>query len=147
MLNITKIIVPIDLYKHTEKLVEYALFIAQSLDAEIIFFHAVEFVVLGEMALGNPSYDDYNTDRLKKARNVLEDITARSTGKCKKCTSKAVIGDTVDEILDLAKAEKAGLILMGTHGKRGLEKILIGSVAERVLKNAHCPVLVMNPYK
>jgi nucleotide-binding universal stress UspA family protein len=147
MLTITKIVVPVDLHKNTEKLVDYALFIAKNLDAEVIFFHAVEFVVLGEMALGNPSYDDYNTDRLKKSRNALEDITEKSAGKCKNCTCKAVIGDTVDEILDIAKEEKAGLIIMGTHGKRGLEKILLGSVAERVLKSAPCPVLVMNPYK
>ncbi len=147
MLNITKIVVPVDLHKNTDKLVNYALFIAKSLDAEVIFFHAVEFVVLGEMALGNPSYDDYNTDRLKKARKALDEIREKAADTYKNCTSKAVIGDTVDEILDLAKAEKAGLLIMGTHGKRGLEKILLGSVAERVLKNAHCPVLVMNPYK
>lgn len=147
MLKISKIIVPIDLDKHTGKLVDYALFMAKGLDAEVVFLHAVEFIVMGEMALGNPTYDDYNTIRKDQAVKVLEDITRKAAGKCKACTSKVVIGDTVDEILDFTKHENGDLIIMGSHGKRGLEKILLGSVAERVLKNAHCPVLIMNPYR
>ena len=56
-------------------------------------------------------------------------------------------GDTVYEIVAYAKNQKADLIVIGTHGTRGLEKILLGSVAERVLKRAHCPTLIINPYK
>ncbi|MCK9294597.1 MAG: universal stress protein, partial [Desulfobulbaceae bacterium] len=59
--------------------------------------------------------------------------------------TKVVIGDTVDTILDEAKSYDT--IIIGTHGYRGLEKILMGSVAERVVKNSPCPVLVYNPYK
>jgi nucleotide-binding universal stress UspA family protein len=39
------------------------------------------------------------------------------------------------------------MIIIGTHGSKGIEKLLLGSVAERVVKNAHCPTLVMNPFK
>lgn len=147
MLNITKIVIPVDLDKNTEKVVDYALMIARALEAEIVLFHAVEFIAMGEMALGNLSYDDINTNRKKSAEQHLEDLANSISEKYKKCRSVVTIGDTVDEILDFAKKEESGLIIMGTHGKRGLEKILLGSVAERVLKNAHCPVLVMNPYK
>jgi nucleotide-binding universal stress UspA family protein len=147
MLNITKIIVPVDLDKNTDKIVDYALFMAKGLDAEVILFHVVEFLAQGEMALGNLGYDDYNTRRREDAENQMNELVRGAAGKCRKCSSKVVIGDTVDEILDLAKAEDAGMIIIGTHGKRGIEKILLGSVAERVLKNAHCPVLVINPYK
>jgi len=147
MLNIRKVIVPVDLDRHTEKLVEYALFIAKQFDAEVVLLHAVEFIVLGEMALGNPSYDDYNASRKSEAIKALDKIAEESAGKCRKCTPKVLTGDIVDEILLCAKEESADLIIMGSHGKRGLEKILLGSVAERVLKNAHCPVLIMNPYR
>ena len=146
-MNISKIVVPVDLDKHTDKLVEYALFMAKGLDAELVLVHAVEFIVMGEMALGNFSYDDYNASRREQASKDLEAITANAAGKCRKCTYKVMIGDIVDEILDVAAEEGSDLIIMGSHGKRGLEKILLGSVAERVLKNAHCPVLIMNPYK
>ena len=146
-MNISKIVVPVDLDQHTDKLVEYALFIAKSLDAELVLVHAVEFIVMGEMALGNFPYDDYNTSRKDQASKDLEAIAASAAGKCRKCTCKVMIGDIVDEILDVAAEEGSDLIIMGSHGKRGLEKILLGSIAERVLKNAHCPVLIMNPYR
>jgi len=146
-MNIRKIVVPVDLDKNTPKIVDYALFIAQQFDAEVTLLHAVEFIVLGEMALGNPNYDDYNTSRKDEARESLEKIIQNSLGKWKKVKSKVLMGDILDEILHYAKEEQCDLIIMGSHGKRGLEKILLGSVAERVLKNAHCPVLIMNPYR
>lgn len=147
MFEIKKIVVPVDLNKHTDKLVDYALSIAKAFDAEVAFFHAVEFMTMGEMALGNSGYDDQNTTQKDSAREALAGIVNEASSKCRKCTSEVVIGDIVDEILDYTKKEQGNLIIIGTHGKRGLEKILLGSVAERVLKGAHCPVLVMNPYK
>ena len=56
-------------------------------------------------------------------------------------------GEVVDEIVNFAKEQGADLIVLGTHGAKGLEKILLGKVAERVLQKAHCPCLIMNPYK
>lgn len=147
MLNIHKILVPVDLDKHTEKLVSYALNFARQFEAEVILLHTVEFIVLGEMALGNPTYDDLNTGRRQAAVKALDAIAHSSTGQARQLTSMVLLGDVVDEILRCAQQENCDLIIMGSHGKRGLEKILLGSVAERVLKNAHCPVLIMNPYR
>jgi nucleotide-binding universal stress UspA family protein/quercetin dioxygenase-like cupin family protein len=53
-------------------------------------------------------------------------------------------GDAADEILHFSEAVDANLIIMGTHGKTGLKRLLTGSVAESVLRNAHCGVLVVN---
>jgi nucleotide-binding universal stress UspA family protein len=53
------------------------------------------------------------------------------------------IGDPVTVILDLAKELNADMIVLGTHGKRGLERLLLGSVAEQVLRKAPCPVLTV----
>ena len=147
MLQFRKIIVPVDLNKNTNKLVNYALYIAAQFDAEVILLHTVEFIVMGEMALGNPTYDDYNTSRKEAATKALNTIIEENAGKRVKCSSRVLMGDTVDEILACASDVQCDLIIMGSHGKRGLEKILLGSVAERVLKNAHCPVLIMNPYR
>lgn len=143
---ITKIFVPLDLDQDSQNVIDYALFVARTFDAEVIFFHAVEFTTSGEMALGNLSYDDINTSRLEAVKEQLAKIARNSQDKCRKCTYHAAIGDVVDEILDYAKKEYADLIIMGTRGKRGLEKVLLGSVAERVLKKARCPVLVIKPY-
>ena len=55
------------------------------------------------------------------------------------------VGDPAERILALAEEVHADLIIVGTHGRRGLEHFVLGSVAETVLRNARCPVLVMRP--
>jgi nucleotide-binding universal stress UspA family protein len=147
-MQIKHIVVPVDLEQHTEKLVEFAVDMANKLDCEISIFHGVEyFVTMGEMALGNLTYEDYNSAQVDQARKKLDEIVRKAAGKCKKVSSKVGLGYVVDEIVAYAKDQEADMIIIGTHGKRGLEKILLGSVAERVIKRAHCPTLVMNPYR
>ena len=58
-----------------------------------------------------------------------------------------VIGDVAATINSFAEKEGMDMIVMGTHGYKGLEHALFGSVAERVIKMAPCPVLSINPYK
>ncbi|MBV5318446.1 MAG: universal stress protein, partial [Desulfobulbaceae bacterium] len=50
-------------------------------------------------------------------------------------------------IVEYAEKQATDLIIMATHGAKGIEKILLGSVAERVVKRASCPILLFNPYK
>lgn len=150
MEDLARIVVPVDLEQHTQKIVDFAIYMANKLNSEIILFHCVEFVesaAMGEIALSQFSFEDFNSSHAKHAEEVLGDMIKNAGDKCKKCRSKVVIGDTVESILQYAESEKADMIIIGTHGKRGLEKILLGSVAERVLKRAHCPVLVTNPYR
>ena len=55
------------------------------------------------------------------------------------------MGEPAAEILEVARARGADLIVMGTHGRTGLEHALMGSIAERVVRRAHCPVLTVRP--
>jgi nucleotide-binding universal stress UspA family protein len=66
---------------------------------------------------------------------------------CLECTGDVIVGDPVEKIVEFAREKDADMLIISTHGAKGLEKILLGSVAERVLKRVHCPVLFMNPYK
>ena len=63
------------------------------------------------------------------------------------CKTKVIVGDAAEEIVNYAKDEGINLIVMGTHGRKGLDRILFGSVAERVIKTASVPVLSVNPYR
>jgi nucleotide-binding universal stress UspA family protein len=56
-------------------------------------------------------------------------------------------GDARDVIVDVAKEIGADLIVMGTHGRRGVRRALLGSIAEGVLRTAHCPVLTIRQHK
>ena len=57
-----------------------------------------------------------------------------------------ILGDAAEEVLNYVQSEGIDLVIMGTHGRKGLEHIIFGSVAERVVKQSPVPVLTVNPY-
>ncbi len=144
---IKKIVVPVDFSTNTDKVVEYAVSVADQLAAQVCFFHVNESFSGYDMLLVHTSFTEISKDMKKKAEermaNLVEDHKSRQAG----CAGKVVSGDVVDEIIKYAKSEAADLIVIGTHGVKGLERVLIGSVANRVVKRAPCPVLTFNPFK
>ncbi|MBI5895203.1 MAG: universal stress protein [Desulfobacterales bacterium] len=59
---------------------------------------------------------------------------------------EVVLGDPSDAIMNYITDNKINLVVMGTHGRKGLDRVLFGSVAERVIKTSRVPVLVVNPF-
>jgi len=144
MKAINHIVVPVDLEEHTEKLLEYAFYIAGKLSAKLSIIHIVEpFPTTGDMELGMTTIKEYTENRIQHAGEFLEKLAAPYP----ECTITILHGIIVDEIVKFAKNKESDIIIIGTHGSKGIEKLLLGSVAERVVKNGHCPTLVMNPYK
>jgi nucleotide-binding universal stress UspA family protein len=147
MQEITKIVVPVDLEQHTQKLVEFAIYIAKKLNAHIGLIHVTEFYATGDMMLGSPSLENINQERIQRSKEVMANLIKDNKAKYDNLSGIVYKGEIVDTIIKFAAEEQAGLLIIGTHGAKGLEKILLGSVAERVLKRVHCPTLTMNPYK
>lgn len=147
MQEITKIVVPVDLEKHTQKLVDYALHIGGKLNAHISFIHVTEFYATGDMMLGSPSLETINKERVERAEVVVANLVEDNKEKYPDISGTVSKGEIVETIVNFAKDEQANMVIIGTHGAKGLEKILLGSVAKRVLKRVHCPTLTMNPYK
>lgn len=147
MQEITKIVVPVDLEKHTQKLVDFAIYIAKKLDGHINFIHVTEFYSTGDMMLGSPSLENINMERVKHSKEVMENLINDNKEKYENISGVVYKGEVVETLVNYAAEEKAGMLIIGTHGAKGLEKILLGSVAERVLKRVHCPTLTMNPYR
>lgn len=144
MKAINHIVVPVDLEEHTEKLIEYAAYIAGKLSARLSVITVVEpFPTTGDMELGLATVKEYTENRIKHAKEFLEKLVAPYP----ESTTTILHGIIVDEIVKFAKDKESDIIIIGTHGSKGIEKLLLGSVAERVVKNAHCPTLVMNPFK
>jgi nucleotide-binding universal stress UspA family protein len=146
-MKINKIVVPVDLGKQTEKLADFARFMGRQLSAEIIFCHVVEPIYSGDMMLGGPSLDEFEARRRAGAEERIANLIKDTVDEGLKSNGTVLFGDTVDEIIGYAKHQQAEMVIIGTHGAKGLEKILIGSVADRVLKRVYCPCLVMNPYR
>ncbi|WP_136809320.1 universal stress protein [Desulfosediminicola flagellatus] len=147
MQEITKIVVPVDLEQHTQKVADFAIYMAKKMGAQLRFIHVTEFYASGDMMLGSPSLETINQERVQRAKEVMNNLLDDNRAKYENISGIVYKGEIVDTIVKYAQEEQAGLIIIGTHGAKGLEKILLGSVAERVLKRAHCPTLTMNPYK
>ena len=146
MKTIQRIVVPVDLLENTDKLVAYACYMANKLDAVIEFIHVVASYP-GDAMIGAPFAQEYRDKVYFAAQERIANLVYDTKEMCPGCTGQAVNGEPVEKIVELAAAADADLIILATHGAKGLEKILLGSVAERVLKRAHCPVLIMNPFR
>jgi len=105
-MEIKKIVVPVDFQKNTQKLVDYAVFIAKQLSAEIGFCHVLEPFVMGDMMIGSPSFSDFDVKRSADAEERMANLIEDSEALCPKCTGKVLLGETVDEIVGYAKNEK-----------------------------------------
>lgn len=146
MKAIEKIVVPVDFAENTSKLVGYACYMAEKLAASIHFVHIVA-AYPGDAMIGAPFAEEYRDKVNFAAKERMANLVDDTKEKCRSCSGQVVNGEPVEKIVELAETADADLIIIATHGAKGLEKILLGSVAERVLKRAHCPVLIMNPYK
>ena len=140
------IIVPVDFLKNADKLVDYSVKMAEKLAVSIHFIHVVTSPG-GDAMIGAPFAGEYEGKMLSDAQERMANLLKDNSERCPDCTGEVVLGEPVDKIIEIAQEKRANLIIISTHGAKGLEKILLGSVAERVLKQAHCPVLIMNPYK
>jgi nucleotide-binding universal stress UspA family protein len=147
MKEITKIVVPVDLEQHTQKLVDFSIHIAKKMGVHLSFIHVTEFYASGDMMLGSPYLESINQERVVRAKETMTQLIEENKTKYENISGIVYKGEIVDTIVQFAEEEKAGMVIIGTHGAKGLEKILLGSVAERVLKRVHCPTLTMNPYK
>lgn len=149
MQNIQQIIVPVDFYQHTEDLAAFAMDIANKLGAKLTFLNVSK--VLAEGAIYSDVYpasitsldDELFGHAQKKMAALVEKCKITSPG----CDGVVLRGEVVDSIVEYVKDKDSDLIIMATHGAKGIEKIMLGSVAERVLKRATCPILLFNPYK
>jgi nucleotide-binding universal stress UspA family protein len=149
MQNIEQIVVPVDFHQHTDELVAFAANIANKLGAKVTFIHVAEHIT--EMAryadVYPTSFAAIDEEIFGYARKKMDDLVAKTKLDCPGCEGQVLKGDAADGIVDFVKGKDNCLIIMGTHGAQGIEKIMLGSVAERVLKRAACPILVFNPYR
>jgi nucleotide-binding universal stress UspA family protein len=147
MITIKSILVPIDFSENAENVMEYALSIGHQFKASIVLCFVAQL------------YTDYSDffipqmpvvaieEEIDKAAKQRMRIFVEKYSNDIKIDECVLIGNVAHEILNLAKKREVDLIVMGTHGFQGLEKILFGSVAEKVVKMAPCPVLTVKPKK
>lgn len=119
----------------------YACALAQSWGASLIVMSVLEFP-----PGMNPDYAVnrlYLDELMQEATTRLVDVTARAGGLGLSVQSRIATGIPSKEVIAVAGAEEADLVVVGTRGKTGLEHVLLGSTAERIIRTAPCPVLTV----
>ena len=141
----SKILVPMDFSPHAEAAIETALDIARRYDAAITLVNVFEPLALsfpeGSGIYSTLSLADFMAD-LEQALEEKRQSTATASGRTIQAVQRT--GHPAHEIVDLARSGGFDLIVMGTHGRTGLPHMLIGSVAERVVRSAPCAVLTVH---
>ncbi|MGE0759900.1 MAG: universal stress protein [Pirellulaceae bacterium] len=133
-----KVIVPVDFSDDSLAAVGTALQLVEDLS------HVTVVHVLQEVSVLEPTEGWQPIDTNSRVRHVREALRERleASGHAG-VRLEVLVGDPGHEIADLAAREHAELIVLPSHGRTGLKRLLIGSVAERVVRLAHCPVLVL----
>jgi nucleotide-binding universal stress UspA family protein len=148
MATFKKIIVPIDFSDTSLHALDYAIEMAKKLGASITVMHAFELPIYG-FPDGALVASAEMAARITDGANAgLRAATEDRANAGVPLVSVLRQGRPEEEIVTLAKATGADLIVLGTHGRRGLARALLGSVAENVVRTATCPVLtVRGPQK
>jgi nucleotide-binding universal stress UspA family protein len=139
---IRKILVPTDGSDYSVRAAEYAVSVAKLLGAEITVVYVIDTVVLDQVARV-PERDTVERELKGDGERYLRYVVGAAAREGVKASSLLAKGRPFEQIVHLAKGLKMDLIVMGTYGRRGAERILIGSVAERVIEYSSCPVLVV----
>jgi len=145
MPELKKILCAIDLSDQSKQVSQYACMLAKMSGASITVVYAAPTLTQYTGFHVPPStIDDFVGEIVSGAeRNMSDFISENFQGV--DAHGMVVVGYAAEEILNLSKTEKADIIVMGTRGRKGLDLILFGSVAEKVVKNAQCPVLTIRP--
>ena len=144
MLQPTKILVPVDFSEFTTKAIQYGSEFAKTFDAELLLCHVLELpfypIAIGLGSAPPPIISDEVVPEIQKRLTALAEGLQESGVRA---THAVVEGTPFVEIVQLARDRKIDLIIMPTHGRTGIAHMIIGSTAERVVRKAPCPVLVV----
>ena len=139
-----RIVVPTDFSGSSEDAWVLAQRVAGTLSSEVVLAHVfVEPILYGDPPLAA----DTASQLYEQGRKWVEDELEKwaSAARAQGMTVRTIVrtGSPHEEIVNLATEERAELIIMGTHGRTGLDRLLLGSVADRVIRFSPCPVLTV----
>ena len=145
MIRVSKILAAVDFSSGSKAAVEYAVALAKALQSTVTLFHVYEMpALMNSIVPGADNALDAKNDRAF-AQSWLEELRAE-TRKRSAVEMHVVVehGSPAQGILSLSSHGGFDMIVMGTHGRTGLQHVLMGSVAEAVVRRALCPVLTIH---
>ncbi|MEW6518527.1 MAG: universal stress protein [Thermodesulfobacteriota bacterium] len=147
-MQVKKILVPVDFSENSNRIIQYGAYVAGKFGAEMeAIFVAQTFQDYSEFFEPHMPVIQFEEDLIASARERMKTFLAEALEPDVVCKGVVMAGDIAETIIDYAGEQQVDLVVMGTHGYKGLEKVLFGSVAEKVVKKSPCPVLTINPYR
>ena len=144
---VNRILVPMDFSDHAISALSYAKEIAATFDAQLQVVHVIEESVHPACyAIGKSSVFELMPDVKNKSEKEMRRLFEESSGPSSNAEYHVIEGFASSEILRFAKKNKSDLIIIATHGLTGLKHLLLGSVAEKVVRAAECPVFTVKSY-
>ena len=137
-----RFLVPLDFSEYANQALDYAINLARKLGARLTLLHVIQSLPLGGVDMGVTLPYTYIQDLEAEIMENMHACLERVTTAGLEGEIVVVHGVPFHEIIETAKAQQVALIIMGTHGRTGFQHVLLGSVAEKVVRLAPCPVLV-----
>jgi nucleotide-binding universal stress UspA family protein len=148
MKKFKKILFPVDFSDVSAEIAPWVLMVAEKFDAEIhLLFVARGLAYFSEVYVTPVTIQNFEGEIVRGGETAMEEFVAAHFDKYPSVETKVDLGDPGDRILDYVTSKGMDLVIMGTHGRKGLERVIFGSVADRVIKMAQVPVLSINPYR
>jgi nucleotide-binding universal stress UspA family protein len=141
MSSIKKILVPTDFSPSSDRAMEHAVLMARAFQARILLIHVVEIFTYS--VSDTLQVMDHSAALKAIAEPLLENAREKIEKAGLSIETVLLTGNPYREILDAARRSGVDMIVMGTHGRTGVEHFLMGSVAERVIRLAACPVMTV----
>ena len=148
MVEINKILFPCDFTENSTKVMPYVLSFSEKYNSTIYLLHvAQDLLKWGGFYIPHPSLNLFQKELLESAEKAMDRVCEEQLQGCPNFQRMIISGEPAMEILKTIESEGIDLVIMGTHGRKGLEHTVFGSVAENVVKKSPVPVLVVNPHK
>jgi universal stress protein A len=145
-LGIRSILVPIDFSIHSKKALKYAVPLAAQSGASLRLIYVVEPTVYpADLGFGQVVLPGVEDELRQKGAAELAELIETEIGDRVPASATVRTGTPSKEILAEAEEKSVDLIVVATHGHSGVEHMLFGSTAERIVRKAHCPVLTIRP--
>jgi len=142
--HIKKILVPIDFSDYSKSALKYAINFSKSFNAEMILVYVVEPVIYPpDFSMGQIAIPSINTEWDERAKLELEKLAKEQIPSGVSVKTIIKTGKPFIEIVETAGELDVDLIIIATHGRTGVEHILFGSTAEKVVRKAPCPVMTL----
>jgi len=139
-----KILTAIDFSENSDYAYDYALSLAKKFDSQLIILHVInEPVDLRGFYVPHISFEQLEKEIEEGAEKMMAKFCGSKMGDFTNFTTSIVTGIPYEEIIRSAEEAAASLIVLGTHGRTGLDHLIFGSTAERVVRGASCPVLTI----